>query len=60
MASSPATGPKARLVPLYLVSADDPEFVFHIQRLQVLLAGEAELMAPLALGAPLPDADGGG
>ncbi len=49
--------PKARLVPLYLVSADDAEFVFHTQRLQVLLAGEAELTEPLPLGAALPEAD---
>jgi hypothetical protein len=48
---------KARLVPLYLVSADDPEFVFHTGRLRQLLAGEAELMAPLPLGAALPEAD---
>jgi hypothetical protein len=49
--------PKARLVPLYLVSADDPEFVFHTQRLRELLVDEAELTDPLPLGAALPPAD---
>ena len=42
--------PKARLVPLYLVSADDPEFVFHTQRLRELLVDEAELTDPAASG----------
>jgi len=44
-------------VPLYLTSPDDPEFVSHTERLAVLLADEAELMAPLALGSALPEAD---
>src|SRR5579875_2897749 len=48
---------RARLVPLYLTSPDDPEFVSHTERLAVLLADEAELMAPLALGSALPEAD---
>ena len=53
----PVPAPKARLVPLYLVSADDPEFVFHTQRLRELLVDEADLTDPLPLGAALPPAD---
>jgi len=48
---------KARLVPLYFQSADDPDFAAHLGRLRDLLTGEAELLEPLALGAPLPEAD---
>ena len=48
---------KARLVPLYLVSPDDPDFVGHTRRLRELLADEAELTDPLPLGAALPEAD---
>jgi hypothetical protein len=49
--------PRARLVPLYLVSADDPEFVSHTRRLRELLVDEAELTDPLPLGAAVPEAD---
>ena len=48
---------KASLVPVYLTAADDPEFVTHCQVLRQLLADEAELGAPLPLGASLPEAD---
>jgi hypothetical protein len=48
---------KARLVPLYLTSPDDPDFVAQVGRLRELLAAEAELLAPLPLGAALPEAD---
>jgi len=48
---------KARLVPLYLTSPDDPDFVAQVARLRELLAAEAELLAPLPLGAALPEAD---
>ena len=48
---------KARLVPLYLPSPDDPDFVAQVGRLRELLAAEAELLAPLPLGAALPEAD---
>lgn len=48
---------KARLVPLYLTSPDDPEFVAHTDRLRGLFTAEAELASPLPLGAALPDAD---
>jgi hypothetical protein len=49
--------PKARLVPLYFASPDDPEFVAHTALLRELLAGEVELTAPRPLGAALPEAD---
>ena len=48
---------KARLVPLYLTSPEDPDFVAQVGRLRELLAAEAELLAPLPLGAALPEAD---
>ena len=48
---------KARLVPLYLSSPEDPDFVAQVGRLRELLADEAELLAPLPLGAALPEAD---
>ena len=48
---------KARLVPLYFRSADDPDFAAQTQQLRELLVAEAELLAPLPLGAALPEAD---
>jgi hypothetical protein len=48
---------KARLIPLYLTSPDDPDFVAQVGRLRELLVAEAELLAPLPLGAALPEAD---
>jgi len=48
---------RARLVPLYLTAADDPAFAAQTGRLRELLADEAELLAPLPLGADLPDAE---
>ena len=48
---------KARLVPVYFDTADDPDFVAQVQALRTLLADEAELLAPTALGAPLPEAE---
>ena len=48
---------KARLVPLYFHAADDPEFAAQTERLSKLLVEEAEILAPVALGARLPDAD---
>ena len=48
---------KARLVPLYFRAADDPEFAAQTEQLRTLLAEEAEILAPVPLGAPLPDAD---
>lgn len=48
---------RARLIPLYLVAPDDPDFIGQTRRLRELLAGEAELADPLPLGAMLPEAD---
>ena len=48
---------KAKIVPLYFQSADDPDFVRQIHNLQNLLADEADLLAPVALGSDLPPAD---
>lgn len=47
----------ARLVPLYLASADDPEFAGQVAQLRELLAGVADILPPVALGDPLPPAD---
>jgi hypothetical protein len=48
---------KARLLPLYFRSAEEPDFVEHLRVLRHLLADQAELLGPLALGATLPEAD---
>lgn len=48
---------KARIVPIYFKTADDPEFVAQLSRLKELLAEEAELLTPVKLGAALPRAD---
>jgi hypothetical protein len=48
---------RARLVPLSLMAADDPAFAAQTGRLRELLADDAELLAPLPLGAELPEAD---
>lgn len=48
---------KARLVPLYYESAQDPDFVKQVGHLNRLLSSEAEILPAVALGAPLPDAD---
>ncbi len=48
---------KARLVPLYFRSADDPDFAAQTQQLRELLGDHAELLEPLPLGAALPEAD---
>jgi hypothetical protein len=49
---------KAKLVPIYFKTADDPDFVTQLQKLRVLLADEAEILNPVLLGADLPDTDG--
>ena len=49
---------KAKLIPLYFVSADDPDFVKQVEVLSTLLADYAEILIPAPLGAVLPDADG--
>ena len=48
---------KTRLIPLYFQSAADPDFAAQLAALRGLLAAEAELLDPLPLGSPLPDAD---
>jgi hypothetical protein len=48
---------KARLIPLYFTSPDDPDFAAQLFALRGLLAEEAELLAPHALGSELPPAE---
>ena len=48
---------KARLVPLWLTAADDPDFAAQTERVRELLGDVADVLEPLPLGAPLPDAD---
>jgi len=48
---------KARLVPLYFKSGMDDEFKRQLASLKDLLAEEAEMLEPVALGARLPEAD---
>jgi hypothetical protein len=48
---------KARLVPLYLSSEADADFVKQTLILAGLLEEHAELLDPRPLGSPLPDAD---
>jgi len=49
---------KAKLVPIYFKTADDPEFSTQLQKLHELLADEAEILEPVLLGARLPETDG--
>jgi hypothetical protein len=49
---------KAKLVPVYFKSAQDPEFMKQLAELKKLLAEEAEFQEPVALGKKLPDTDG--
>lgn len=49
---------KAKLVPVYFKSAADPDFVRQLNTLKELLAGEAEFLAPVALGEALGTVDG--
>ena len=48
---------KARLVPVYFKSEKDEEFSDQLTRLKELLAEEADILKPSALGPPLPEAD---
>lgn len=48
---------KARLAPVYFQSADREEFNQQLETLKGLLADEAEILEPKALGASLPEAD---
>lgn len=48
---------KARIVPIYIRTADDPGFVAQLQQLRTLLAEEAEILEPVKLGEPVPETD---
>ena len=49
---------KARLVPIFYKTADDPEFQAQLTKLNELLVDEAELLEPVHLGEKLPETDG--
>jgi hypothetical protein len=49
---------KAKLVPVYFLSPEDPDFVGQLKILKQLLIDEAEFLAPVALGEKIPDTDG--
>ena len=48
---------KSRLVPIYFMPGKDEEFDQQLERLKKQLAEEADIMAPVALGSDIPDAD---
>ena len=48
---------KARLVPVYFDPGRDSGFDDQVNTLRNLLAEEAEILAPVALGDPIPDAE---
>jgi hypothetical protein len=48
---------KAKLVPIYFKSADDPDFSSQLRKLHELLADEAEILEPVLLGTNLPESD---
>jgi hypothetical protein len=45
---------KAHIVPLYFSSPDDPDFAAQLAALHDLLAADADILPPAALGTPLP------
>ena len=49
---------KAKLVPIYFKTADDPDFSAQLRKLHELLADEAEILEPVLLGEKLPETDG--
>jgi hypothetical protein len=49
---------KAKLVPIYFKTADDPDFLAQLRKLHELLVNEAEILEPVLLGSELPDTDG--
>lgn len=49
---------KARFIPIYFKTADDPDFNAQLLKLRELLKDEAELLAPVKLGDKLPETDG--
>jgi len=48
---------RARLVPVYFKSGPDADFTKQVDKLKSLLVDEAEILEPVALGSPLPDAE---
>jgi hypothetical protein len=48
---------KAKLVPIYFKTPDDPEFAAQLTKLKELLADEAEFQASVKLGAKVPPTD---
>ena len=48
---------KAKLIPIYFKTADDPGFVAQLKKLHELLADEAEILEPVLLGAKVPEMD---
>ncbi len=48
---------RAKLVPVFYETAQHPDFVRQVKALKALLADEAEILEPAALGADIPDAD---
>lgn len=48
---------KARLVPVYFKSAEEPDFARQLEQLKLLLAGEAEFLEPVALGKRIPETE---
>lgn len=48
---------KAKIVPVYFHTADDPDFQKQYLKLQELLKDEADILPPVALGAKIPSAD---
>lgn len=48
---------KARLAPVYFKSGRDDDYERQLNSLRSLLAEYAEILEPIALGAPLPEAD---
>ncbi len=46
---------KAKLVPIYFKSAEEPDFARQLVELKALLADEAEFLDPVALGNKIPD-----
>ncbi len=49
---------KAKLVPVYFKSAEEPDFARQLVELKALLADEAEFLDPVALGNKIPTSDG--
>jgi hypothetical protein len=49
---------RAKLVPIYFKTADDPDFSAQLKKLHELLSDGAEILKPVKLGARLPETDG--